>query len=156
MALDQTLGPFDITNADLNRLTPADAVDVFHDLLVAEAMATSRPVSAISVPKAITTADGGIDAEVQITPGALIPAGLLRNGHVRYQIKTGHFSVSTLADIKALLIRPKDQDRTSGFKPEHLSPRVKACLDMDGTFVAVLFGSDAVGTTDGYRSVGVT
>jgi len=80
--------------SDIGKLSADDAVELFHQLLVAEAMRTKNPVTAINVPKAITTADGGIDAEIELISGSLIPGGLLRNGNARYQIKTGSFSAS--------------------------------------------------------------
>jgi len=69
-------GPFDVSAADLGNLNAEDAVELFHQLLVAEAMGTARPITAINVPKAITTADGGVDAEIEPIPGALISGGL--------------------------------------------------------------------------------
>ena len=147
MTIVPSTGPFDISNTNLDGLSPLEAVEHFHELLIAEAVGTATPVIAINVPKAINVADGGVDAEVDIKPGALLPGGLLRSGHVRYQIKTGSFSASGMADIKSLLVQPKYRD-LSETKPDHLSPRVKACLDLNGTFVVVLFGSDAVSTVD--------
>lgn len=150
MSKNPIQGPFDVAETDLMHLTPNESVELFHQLLVAEAIGTALPISAINVPKAITTADGGIDAEVSFVAGAVMPVGLLREGHVRYQIKTGKFSLTTLGDIKTLFLQPMFHGRPHSFRPEHLNPRVKSCLDANGTFIAVLFGSDLVGTEDGY------
>jgi len=149
VSIELSNGPFDVSMSDIGKLSADDAVELFHQLLVAEAMRTKNPVTAINVPKAITTADGGIDAEIELISGSLIPGGLLRNGNARYQIKTGSFSASGLGDIKSLVLQPKYKTKRT-YKAEYLNPRVKNCLDEAGTFIVVLFGSEAVGTTEDY------
>ena len=128
MTIDLIKGPFDVSEDDLKTLNPTEAVEVFHEMLVAEATGTSQPMTAINVPKAITTADGGVDAEVTLMQGAKLPGGLLYSGLVRYQIKTGGFSASGTKDIKALLLQPKYHNQKSIYKPEHLNPRVSGIL----------------------------
>ena len=147
MSINTTKGPFDVSVTDLNTLSPASAVDIFHDLLIAEAIFIAIPITAVSVPKAITTADGGVDAEVAAIPDSIFSAGLIKNGLVRYQIKTGSFSASGISDIRSLIIQPKYHTEKN-FKPEHMSERVRSCLDQNGRLVIVLFGSDAVGKKD--------
>ncbi|RYH16528.1 MAG: hypothetical protein EON54_28230, partial [Alcaligenaceae bacterium] len=149
MAALRESGPFDVSVDALKRLKPDEAVELFHELISAESARTDRPIAAANVPRAITTADGGVDGEIDLGPGALIKFGLLRQGRVRYQIKTGSFSASTPGDIKSLLLKPSAA-RVRKLIPEHLNERVKSCLDNGGVFVAVLFGSDAVGKADDY------
>lgn len=55
---------FSVTGNDLSQLDPERAVDVFRELLWAEATVVGVAKSLINVPRAITVADGGIDAEV--------------------------------------------------------------------------------------------
>ena len=57
---------FDVTPDDLSTLTESAAVDVFRELLWAEATAMGIGKDLINVPSAINVADGGIDAEVDI------------------------------------------------------------------------------------------
>ena len=121
-----------VRNEDLQRLSPEEAVTFFRELLWAEATSMGIGKTLINVPSAIYSADGGIDAEVH---GAQAGGGqgIIKQGLTRYQIKTGEFSPSRESDIKSILFN----DGTSDLKP-----RVKSCLDRDGTFVIVLFGWD--------------
>lgn len=149
MALpNDTVGPFDVRTDDLIQIDAAQAVELFRQLLVIEAIKTGIPITGVDVPAAITVADGGIDAEVAGLSGTALPAGLISDGLSRYQIKTGSFSASTASDIRSLLVQPKfakgDQQRTK----DELQPRVLSCFEKGGTFVVVLFGSDLVGTAD--------
>jgi hypothetical protein len=123
---------FTVRNEELHRLSPEEAVDFFRELLWAEATSIGIGKNLINVPSAITTPDGGIDAEVQsirISGGQ----GIIKQGLTRYQIKTGSFSPSSEADIKSILFKEGTKE---------LKPRVKSCLDRDGTLVVVLFGWD--------------
>jgi hypothetical protein len=84
---------YTVTSEHLASLNPDQAVRFFSDLLSAEAMANGVLTSAISVPFAVDTPDGGIDADVTGvtgTPGH----GLFKSGRTRYQIKTGSFSLA--------------------------------------------------------------
>ena len=121
---------FTVTNEDLNRLNPSEAVDCFRELLWAEATALGMQKSLINVPSAINVGDGGIDAEVQDAP-ASHSQGIIKHGLTRYQIKTGNFSLSGDSDIREIL-----------FNRSVLKPRIRTCLDQEGTLVVVLFGSD--------------
>ena len=123
---------FTVQNKDLERLSPQEAVDFFRELLWAEAAILGIGKNLINVPSAITVADGGIDAEVQdvqVSGGQ----GIIKQGLTRYQIKTGNFSLSNDRDIKSIIFRNRTDD---------LKPRVKSCLDNNGTLVVVLFGWD--------------
>jgi hypothetical protein len=142
-------GPFDVKTSDLRQIEPAQAVELFRQLLVIEASKTGIPVTSVNVPSAINVADGGIDAEVESLHGASLPAGLIASGITRYQIKTGAFSLSTLSDVKSLLLQPKHMTTTKP-KREHLQPRVLSCFAKGGEFVVVLFGSEIVGKDDNH------
>ena len=123
---------FTVNNKDLDHLTEQQAVEVFRELLWAEATISGIPRNLINVPSAITVPDGGIDAEVQ---GAAEPSvqGIIKPGLTRYQIKTGSFSLSGNADIRKILFRENLSE---------LKPRIQTCLDKGGNLVVVLFGSD--------------
>lgn len=123
---------FTVKNEDLERLGPQKAVDFFRELVWTEATTLGIGKNLINVPSAITVADGGIDAEVrdvQIKGGQ----GLIKQGLTRYQIKSGKFSLTKDQNIKSILFRNKSNQ---------LRPRIKSCLDKNGTLVIVLFGWD--------------
>ena len=129
---------FTVGNEHLERLSPDKAVDLFRELLWAEATATGIGKNLISVPSAITVADGGIDADVtDAEPQG--GQGLIKEGMTRYQIKTGSFSLSGNSDINPIMFRSGSSD---------LKPRVKSCLDAGGTLIVVLFGSDSPDAVD--------
>lgn len=129
---------FTVKNKDFDRLSPQEAVDFFRELLWAEATVLGIGENLINVPSAITVADGGIDAEVH-NVSASSGQGIIKQGLTRYQIKTGNFSLSNESHIKSILFK----DNTN-----ELKPRVKSCLDKDGTLIIVLFGWDNPETKD--------
>jgi len=128
---------FSVTGNDLSQLSPELAVDIFRELLWAEATTIGVAKSLINVPSAITVADGGIDAEVRdakISGGQ----GIIKDGLTRYQIKAGDFALddSHIKDI--LFIKDKTE----------LKPRIKTCLDKNGVLVIVFFAWDGPDRTD--------
>lgn len=133
--------PFDITCEDLGRLDAFAAVRVFHDLLFAEAACVAGiDASKIDVPMstpAITTPDGGIDAEVADARPGRGSHGIIKRGRTAYQIKSGNVDIRSLSDAKAMV-----SVRGS------VGPRVHSCLLGEGTYVVVLFGSDKPDTED--------
>jgi hypothetical protein len=151
-----TVGPFDVRTDDLIQIEAGQAVELFRQLLVIEAVKTGIPITGVDVPAAITVADGGLDAEVAGLSGAVLPAGLISKGLTRYQIKTGSFSASKASDIRSLLVQPKfargDRQRTK----DELQQRVLSCFEKGGTFVVVLFGSDLVGTADDHGATQIS
>ena len=122
----------------LGQLAPDTAVDLFRELLWAEASRAGVGPALVSVPGAINVADGGVDAEIK---GVLpeMPGGLLYPGLTRYQIKTGAFSAGNESEMKALFLKEKSDE---------LKERVRSCFEKKGTFVIVLFGSDTPDKTD--------
>lgn len=129
---------FTVKNEDLERLSPQEAVDFFRELLWAEATTLGIGKNLINVPSAITVADGGIDAEVQnaqVSGGQ----GIIKQGLTRYQIKIGNFSLGDNSHVKKILFKDRSTE---------LKPRIKSCLDKDGTLVVMLFGWDNPETKD--------
>lgn len=129
---------FSVTNRDLDQLTEQAAVDIFRDLLFAEASTLGIGKNLVNVPSAITVADGGIDAEVkdvEFEGGQ----GIIKKGLTRYQIKTGDYSPNRQENIKGILYKEGLTE---------LKPRVKACFENKGTFILVLFGWDDPETED--------
>lgn len=151
-----TTGPFDVRTDDLIQIDARQAVDLFRQLLVIEAVKAGIPITSVDVPAAINVADGGIDAEVAGVSGKALPAGLISEGLTRYQIKTGSFSASKLSDIRSLLVKPKfvagNQQRTKA----EIKPRVLSCFEKGGTFVVVLFGLDLVGPEDDHGATQIS
>ena len=122
---------FALHPSELGELGPEKAVDLFRELLWAEATSIGLGKNLINVPSRITVADGGIDAEVDAPeePGG---QGIIKGGATRYQIKSGSFDL-TDTEIKRILFK---QDRTA------LKPRIQSCLGNHGTLVIVFFGWD--------------
>lgn len=145
-----SIGPFDVRTDDLIHIAPDQAVELFRQLLILEAIKAGIPVIGVDVPSAINVADGGIDAEISVPIGLTLPAGLLFNGATSYQIKTGSFSASTESDIRSLLVQPRFARGSQPRTKDQLQPRVLSCFEKGGTFAVVLFGSDSVGQTDNF------
>ncbi|MCU6501992.1 hypothetical protein LPN04_29790 [Rugamonas sp. A1-17] len=151
-----TVGPFDVRTDDLTSIDASQAVELFRQLLVIEAVKAGVPVVGVDVPSAITVADGGIDAEVSGLSGAALPAGLISQGLTRYQIKTGSFSASTPSEIRSLLVQPKFVKGGHQRTKAEIQPRVLSCFEKGGTFVVVLFGSELVGTADDHGAIQIS
>lgn len=122
---------FSVTGNDLSQLGPELAVNVFRELLWAEATTIGVAKSLINVPSAITVADGGIDAEVRdakVSGGQ----GIIKDGLTRYQIKTGEFTPDGSSIKEILFVKSKAE----------LKPRIKTCLEQNGTLVIIFFAWD--------------
>jgi len=119
---------FTVTSNDLVHVDPQRGVDLFRDLLCAEASASGIPINEIRVPGNINARDGGVDATVQSAP-RLGGLGIIKQGLTCYQIKTGEFKVSHEDDVNELIL-----NSSGGILPE-----VKQCLDSRGVFIAVLY-----------------
>lgn len=128
------------TPEDLERLTSEEAVQVIASLLWSEAFRLQVGLNEISIPNATTTPDGGVDAEVKNSKGA-VGLGIIKAGLTRYQIKTGTFSLAGKKDIKEIFLQPKSRKKRKLARND-LHPRVRTCLEQNGTLVVVLFGSD--------------
>lgn len=129
---------FTVREEELGRLSPEEAVEFFHDLLLADANTLGIGKNLINVPSAITVADGGIDAEVRDV-SVCGGQGIIDQGLNRYQIKTGTFSPSEDRHIREILFKDGSTE---------LKTRVKTCLDKGGRLIIVLFGWDNPDTTD--------
>ena len=127
---------FDITPEDLGRLTAREAVAIFRDLIFAEAKQVGGiEIGHIDIPSsntAITTCDGGIDGQVTNANPKHEGHGIIKQGLTCYQIKTGKADIRTVHDAKDII------STKAG-----ICSRVKSCIENGGTFVVVLFGSDA-------------
>jgi hypothetical protein len=135
-----------VTADELKILSSTLAVDALRDLLYAEGKLLGIPLTGINVPIAITTRDGGVDAEVMCPIQPTGHNGVLREGYTCYQVKTGDFSASRKTDIKAILLRPSSRQKAKP-TPGDLNDRVKECLDRNGALIVALFGSDSVDRT---------
>lgn len=149
---------FDVTPAELGQLGPEPAVDVLREMIWAEASNLGIPISDTDIPFAVTTSDGGIDAEV-LAADIAQGRGLIFAPRTSYQVKAGDFGVhpGRPALIEELLVKPtsiaarkKERVALSGnaYTVDDLSPRVRSCLDGGGTFVVALFGNDNIDTEE--------
>ena len=122
-------GIFSITEAHINRLSNEDCVELFGELLHANARQLKIPVSKITFTWK-TRADGGIDASVE--DGLVEEGDLIIDTETFYQIKSGvTFSPWQLAVIKDELLGDKDEIK------ENLGSEVQRCFERDGTYVLV-------------------
>lgn len=121
---------FTVKNEHLNRLDQNTAVDFFQRLLWAEARRIGIELSKIYVSSWVNVADGGVDASVddaQIANGY----GIIKQGKTCYQIKSGlTFKPWEPAQIKNELFKGTP-DR------QNLGDSIRACLDVDGTYILV-------------------
>ena len=129
--MDSVCAVFEVTGGHLGRLDPGGAVRLVRKLVWADATASGIPANLINIPSAIHDADGGIDGEVAGAPFDS-KCGIIKAGNTRYQVKSGRFSPSGSC-IGGILFQ-KDT--------KNLKPRIKSCLDKNGTLVIVLTGWD--------------
>ena len=119
----------------LRQLDSTDAVDLFREMIRAEALKFPPGTCKINVPRQDNVADGGIDATVDVdllvTQSDIISSG--RNG---YQIKSGEkFEPWQKTKIREELFgdrRPLNR--------ENLGKKIRECLDADGTYILVCTG----------------
>jgi len=128
---------FTVTNSDLERFAPAEAVDFFRELVWAEARHVGLPISRVHISSWIDVPDGGVDASVE-APEDLSHVNVIKSGYTAYQIKAGaSFEPWQPAEIHNELF-----GRRNPAGSEHLSSRVKDCMDKNGRYVLVCFGQD--------------
>ena len=135
--IDSMCAVFEVTGGHLDRLDPGGAVRLVRNLVWADAEASGIPVNLINISSAIHDADGGIDGEVAGVPFDS-KCGIIKAGNTRYQIKSGEFSPSE-SNIRRILF----QEGT-----KNLKPRIKSCLDKNGTLVIVLTKWDGPDRSD--------
>ena len=121
----------DVQSTHLKSLDAQEAVEIFGQLLMAEARSIGMSPDSISVPLSITVADGGVDATVQSTKGEQ-EQGLIRFGINCYQVKSGNTSPRNRRDVRGILFQ-----KGTG----KLHRKIKQCLEQKGFFAVVLFGS---------------
>ena len=122
----------DVTGEHLSSLSSQEAVEFFSELLWTKARSIGLDPDRVNISQSITSPDGGIDAVVN-NMAAEQSQGMIHPGVNYYQIKTGNMSPNRRNDVQKILFKP---DKTT------LHPRIKSCLDRNGSFVVVLFGSD--------------
>lgn len=132
---------FTVNSRDLANLGSDLAVDIFREMLWSEASVVGLGKHLVNVPTAITVADGGVDAEIRDVPMSG-GQGIIKPGLTCYQIKTGDYSLRVKSNVRKILFTPRSRGTV-------LEPRVKACLDRDGTLIIVLFGWDKPETRNG-------
>jgi len=122
-----TITPFTIQIRDLTNLDQFRAVDFFRRLLWAEAKRVGISKYLIDAPDCINVGDGGIDALIKdVNPSIdeIIP-----NGTSGFQIKSSNLHPNQCK--KELHI---GKNLNNPIKPE-----IKRLLEMDGTYILVLF-----------------
>ena len=126
---------FTVKNEHLRELDQNTAVDFFRRLLWAEARRLGIELSKIHVSSWVNVADGGVDATVD-DPQLAEGYGIIKQGKTCYQIKSGStFKPWQPAQIKNELFNGTPDQ-------QNLGKSIKACLDVDGTYVLVCTGID--------------
>src|SRR5258708_31774194 len=95
---------FTVTNRDLEKFDPKQAVEIFRDLLWAEATKTGVPLNRVNISSWINVPDGGVYARIDAPAQQL--NGLIKSGPTAYQIKAGSFIPLRVAEIRRVLFRP--------------------------------------------------
>ena len=130
---------FTVNNEDLGRLDPTGAVDLFRELLWAEARRLGIEISKINVSIQTNVPDGGVDAVV-VENETSTASGLIKIGQTSYQIKSGQsFSPWQESEIQKELFG----ERTP-LNKQNLGESIRACLDAGGTYVLVCTSIDLV------------
>ena len=123
---------FSVNNSDIEKFNPDYVVELFRDLLMAEAKNKKIPLRKISITTRINVRDGGIDAKISDNE---IENDLIKPGNTYYQIKSGKdLATHQLSFCKELLFGKsiKDED----ISEDELSDMVKQCFDdKKGTYV---------------------
>jgi hypothetical protein len=127
---------FTVNNADLERLNPDEAVEIFSELLWAESRRLGIAVTKINISSKINVPDGGIDATVDkainISENEVIKSGLNC-----FQIKAGEsFEPWQDSEIR------KELFGHNPIEKNNLGSRITNCLENDGTYVLVCFKKD--------------
>ena len=123
----------------LSRLSPAESVLFFRDLLWVEARRLGPGTCKVDVPNEINAADGGIDATVNASL-SIPQSEIIEPGKNGYQIKSGtEFKPWQISQIrKELFGRPR-----TPMTKDNLGRSIRACLgadDTDSTYILVCTG----------------
>src|SRR6266567_127643 len=79
---------FTVTNEQLGRLGPSLAVEIFRDLLWADARQHGIATTSINVSAWLDVPDGGIDARVSADPASLT-GSVIKSSRMGFQVKAG-------------------------------------------------------------------
>ncbi len=127
---------FTVRPTDLARLNPEDSVEVFQELLWAEARRVGLPTTRIHVSRLVDVPDGGIDASVE-ADNLPTASDILGLGKAGFQIKAG----GTFEPWKKSQIK-KELFRTKSPKRENLGESIRACLDNGSRYILVCTKAD--------------
>jgi len=127
---------FSVTNADLERLGPTEAVRFVSHLLWAEARCIGLPVTKINISSRTDVADGGIDASVSAA-GELPASVLISRPTLGFQIKTGALKPWQESVIRKELFGDAEKE-----SKETLAAQVRQSLDAGGAYVLICTGVD--------------
>ncbi len=121
----------------LKQLDCKTSVELFQNLLWAEAHKMGIPISKVTISMRINVPDGGVDAEINADDIALPLCGLIEKGKNIYQIKAGDsFKPQNKSIIKKELFGKKNPSFDT------LPSEVRSCLEKKGRYVVVCFGID--------------
>lgn len=115
-------------------LTPERAVVVMRAILMSECGYAKLSPAVLTISSRLTTADGGIDAEINVPTGATVPTDcIIQPGLTGYQIKSGiSFKPWTLSAIRGELLNNEG----------NLCPEVERLLRRGGRYTLLCTGHD--------------
>lgn len=101
----------DVPIASVTALTPERAVVVMRAILRSECSYAKQRPSVLTISSRLTTADGGIDAEVNVPSGSMIPTDCIFSaGLTGFQIKSGtSFKPWTPSSIRGELLNSRGE-----------------------------------------------
>lgn len=121
----------------IKQLDSQKSVELFRDLIWAEANRLGIPPSKVTISLRTNVPDGGIDAEIDVDSITFPSSGLFEKGKNSYQIKAGiSFKPQNKKDLKKELFDKKEATL------ENLASEVRACLEVNGKYTIVCFGID--------------
>ena len=139
---NKSMSTHNILDADeqyIKQLDSRTSVELFRDLIWAEASRFGISLSNVTISLRVTVPDGGVDAEIDVESAALPSDGLFEKGKNSYQIKIGEsFKPHNKTVIKKELFDKKDPSL------DNLAPEVRSCLETNGKYVIVCFGLDLI------------
>lgn len=120
---------FTLTEAEMAAINAIEGVEWFREILLTEAHQCGVPLQNVNISTVINIPDGGIDACVNNdTPNH---SQFFPNGYTGFQIKVGSSWTGAKSELRNELI-----------KDNNLKPKIRECMERDGTYVLVFFNKD--------------
>ncbi len=134
---------FTVKPYHLSLLDEDTSIEFFQRLLWAEARRLGLELCKINISHRSNVRDGGIDATVDNSQISN-ECGIIKQGEMSFQIKSGKFSPGTEKTIKDELFKPRKPTDNAKLEKKHLKDGIRDCLETNRTYVLVCTGVDLV------------